>query len=232
MSVSLAKSSKRMPIKPDAELDATSLQLRKPCRVLEPWDIVRGSCFDVIKHEDALDADLESATVAHFAPNCATFSGARNIPIPGVVNPPVPLRSEEFPEGLPGIPSRHFDRMNNDTITANMSAVKCLNRHRCGKLFSLEHPERSLAHHLSSWKTLRQAKGVFVTKNHHCMFPPCRRKKSQVLIHNIKGLDAKLNRICSGSIFCDRTQMRHLTFKPAVKSGRVVSFPTSNERIP
>ena len=68
-------------------------------RVSEPWDILRGKC--VFKHRAALDADLKRADLEHFAPNCATFSRAREIPIPNVSNVPKPLRDESNPTGIP-----------------------------------------------------------------------------------------------------------------------------------
>ena len=37
------------------------------------------------------------------APDCKTLSRARDIAIPGVPNAPRSLRSDEFPEGLPGL---------------------------------------------------------------------------------------------------------------------------------
>ena len=43
----------------------------------------------------------QKRTLTHFAPNCVTFSRARGTPIPGVANPPRPLRDEKHPEGIP-----------------------------------------------------------------------------------------------------------------------------------
>ena len=68
-------------------------------RVLEPWDILRGKC--IFKHRTDLDRDLSLSTLRHFAPNCATFSRAREIPIPGVENAPRPIGDEDHPEGIP-----------------------------------------------------------------------------------------------------------------------------------
>jgi hypothetical protein len=55
----------------------------------------------VFKDRNLLNQELEEAKLRHMAPNCATFSRAREIPIKGVANPPRPLRNEEFPGGIP-----------------------------------------------------------------------------------------------------------------------------------
>ena len=55
---------------------------------------------------ELFDYETMNADLAHFAPNCATFSRAREIPIPGVKNPPKPLRSSEHPRGIPKEVSR------------------------------------------------------------------------------------------------------------------------------
>ena len=43
------------------------------------------------------------SAVKLLAPDCKTLSRARDIAIPGVPNAPRSLRSDEFPEGLPGL---------------------------------------------------------------------------------------------------------------------------------
>ena len=47
----------------------------KDNRVLELWDILRGKY--IFKHRAELDANLETSTLQHWAPNCATFLRAR-----------------------------------------------------------------------------------------------------------------------------------------------------------
>ena len=48
----------------------------------------------------------ESAVVVE-APECKTLSRARDRPIPGVARQPPKLRSDEHPEGLPGLSLYH-----------------------------------------------------------------------------------------------------------------------------
>ena len=116
--------------------------------VHDPWDVLRGK--DVFKEGEHLKNVLLLANVSHWAPNCATFSRAREIPIVGVKFRPQPLRDEEHPEGLPGLSVKHRARVHKDTALAELAAVNCLTYHRSGKMFSLEHTGRSLALHLPS----------------------------------------------------------------------------------
>ena len=90
-----------------------------------------------------LDREDQLAQLMHFAPNCATFSRAREIPLPNVKNPPIPLRSNEFPTGIPSelarLSHKARKRLEADTEMAVMAAERCMARHRAGRLFSLEH---------------------------------------------------------------------------------------------
>jgi hypothetical protein len=120
-------------------------------RVLQPWDLARDAKLDVLKHTEKLNEQLNDTTVSHWAPNCATFSRAREFPIPGVKNPPVPLRSSDYPEGLPDLCSSKRQRVSDDTAMAVTAAETCKMRHLQGAYFSLEHPLRSYARDLKSW---------------------------------------------------------------------------------
>ena len=130
--------------------------------------------LDVFRDEEFLHAQCEFATAQHWAPNCATFSRALEIPIPGVRFPPQPKRSDEFPEGLPKMLSHeiHGPRILNDTKMAHLAAKMSLSAHRAGKLFSLEHTGNSIALKLSSWIELMNQPGVIVDYYHGCMFEP------------------------------------------------------------
>ena len=152
-------------------------------RIFPPWDLLRGR--DVFRDSEILEQELDDSLV-HWAPNCATFSRAREIPIKNVPNPPRPLRSLEYPEGIPSetrlLSKKSLKRLRDDTRMADMAAVNCLHRHRQAKKFSLEHPGRSLALELPSWKKLRSSSGVREIFYHTCCFRGSRRKKYQILI--------------------------------------------------
>ena len=155
--------------------------------VFAPWDLMRG--FDVFRDSVLLHSTLSQVDFQHWAPNCGTFSRARERPIPGVANPPVPLRSDECPFGIPSVlstlPPAKRRKVELDTDMAVMAADSSLRAHRNGRYFGLEHPKNSIARRLPGWETLEQEVGVFVSEYHACMFEGSRRRKAQILIHNI-----------------------------------------------
>ena len=199
-------------------------------KVREPWDLLRGKC--VFKQRKLLCEELETARLRHFAPNCSTFSRAREIPIKNVRNPPKPLRDEENPGGIPSelkkMSSKSLKKLEDDTHMADMSAEKALEAHRRGDLFTLEHPRRSLAQYLPSWKRLLTEPGVFLTPYHTCMFVGSRRRKSQMLIHNHKRFES-LGLTCEGGRHCTRSGEPHLKRRPTTSGGKVVQFTTGEE---
>ena len=201
-------------------------------RVKRPWDLLLGR--DVFRDRVSLDADLDDSLLAHWAPNCGTFSRARERPIKGVRNPPKPLRSTVYPKGIPhvlvSLPKAKLSKLVNDTKMADLAAENCANRHLNSLFFSLEHPLNSIARHLPSWIYLESLPGVFATEYHACMFEGCKRRKRQILIHNAAELHDAVSRICKSESRCSRTGERHLGWKPQVLEGRVKSFSTGEER--
>ena len=196
--------------------------------VHEPWDVLRGK--DVFKESESLRLILESSNVSHWAPNCATFSRAREIPIAGIKFRPRPLRDESHPEGLPSLSYKQRMRVRKDTELANLAANNCLIFHKTGRKFSLEHTGRSLALHLPSWKKLCSEPGIITTFYHACMFEPCQRQKLQVLIHNMPSMVKFIQKTCGSKEICSRTNKRHKSFHPLVKLGKVKSWATGLER--
>lgn len=93
-----------------------------------------------------LRKDLRRARLSHWAPNCSSFSRARERPIKGVRFPPAPLRSPLFPTGIPEVlgklPPAKRRKVTDDTKMAIMAAEYCEEAHLRGDLFSLEHPLR------------------------------------------------------------------------------------------
>ena len=200
-------------------------------KLFPPWDLLRGR--DVFRDQSCLDREDAGSELAHFAPNCATFSKAREIPIRGVKQAPVPLRSELFPEGIPselaGLSKKARRRLLLDTEMAVLSAERCLARHRRGKLFSLEHPGRSIALSLPAWKRLRSEPGIYSSFYHTCMFEGSRRRKFQILIHNVQSL-TKMEVECHAGRLCARSGLAHEKWRPVVHAGRVQQFTTGEER--
>ena len=205
---------------------------RKRKAVREPWDLLRG--LDVFRDRGLLVSELNRSVLRHWAPNCSTFSRARERPIPGVRNPPKPLRNDLYPEGIPevmaSLPASKRRKVELDTDMVKMAVNDCIQSHKTARYFSLEHPRNSIARRLGSWERLEGMRGVCVTEYHACMFSGCKRRKAQVLIHNIPGMDEKVGKLCAGDKRCTRTGQPHLPWKPLVKDGRVTAFPTGEER--
>jgi len=199
---------------------------------LEPWDLLRG--FDVFRDRDALDDVLSEAFLHSWAPNCATYSRAREIPLKGIRNPPKPIRSEIHPEGIPDevrkMSKKQRQRLDQDTDMANLAAERCMRAWESGKVFTLEHPARSLARNLPSWKKLQSLPGVLCIEYSTCMFEGSRRKKKQVLITNGEDFESEIHRVCQGNKRCDRTGQNHLKWKPVVSGSKVIQFTTGEER--
>ena len=139
---------------------------RKRC-VFPPWDLLRGR--DVFVNRSQLISELDASVLQHWAPNCGTFSRARERPIPGVANPPPPLRSDQFPEGIPevlhSLPASKKRKLDLDTQMADLAASECLKTHRSGRYFTLENPKNSIARKLDTWKRLEGAVGVIWPQN-------------------------------------------------------------------
>ena len=198
----------------------------------EPWDLLRGR--DVFALHDSLISELDTCEIGHWAPNCSTFSRARERPIPGVKFPPLPLRSTSCPRGIPDVlkklPKGKKRKLDLDTCMAEMAAKDCIRRSKAGKFFSLEHPRNSIARNLDSWKDLEALPGTIVTEYHTCMFRGSKRRKHQALIHNMPQLVPLIGRLCQQSKCCQRTGEKHLSWRPQVEGGRVVKFSTGEER--
>ena len=187
----------------------------------------------MFRDRSLLDKEMEESSLTHFAPNCATFSRAREIPIKGVTNPPRPLRSSAFPLGIPEevgrLSKKARTRLENDSFMAQDSGRRAMDLHRKGRKFSLEHPLRSIAMDLDEWVKLKNEPGVYFSEYHTCMFEGSRRKKAQALIHNVEGLRI-LEKTCSGGTLCDRTGKPHERWRPVVAQGRVHQYITGEER--
>lgn len=224
-----AKKKRRLAFHPsltavDSELSSQAINMI----VLEPWDLLRGK--DVFENSKELDRDCRACSASHKAPNCGTFSRARERPIKGVANPPKPLRSLSCPRGLPGLKPKQLVRVDLDTRMADLSAIDCARLDSEGKAFSLEHPGNCLAKELDSWKALLSRPTTITSFYHACMFPPCERRKYQMLAHNMPLMHDHVSLLCDSWDICSRTGLPHETLAPTVSQGRVVSYATGDER--
>ena len=217
--------------KPDSQ-PKDPIPPNREIRIFPPWDILRGR--DVFRDSDELKEEDQESTLGHYAPNCATFSRAREIPVKGVKTAPVPIRSLEHPTGIPRevekMTRKQRKRLDNDTSMADLSAEACWGRAERGKGFSLEHPYGSIAWELPSWRRLKGRSDVFWVPYHTCMFEGSQRKKKQALLTNVESLARAMAKLCEGTVLCDRTHLKHLKWRPITSGGRVLQFVTGEER--
>ena len=115
----------------------------KKWSVKRPWDLLRG--LDVFTDSRLLNNELSDSFAAHWAPNCSSFSRAREKPIPGVANPPRPLRSDTYPRAIPSVlvklPRAKRRKLEADTQMAEMAANDCLSRNLGRKTLFFGAPE-------------------------------------------------------------------------------------------
>jgi hypothetical protein len=132
--------------------------------------------------------ELGLVEVLTAAPPCGTASRAREIPIPGG---PKPLRSEEFPRGLPNLSQVDKERVQKandvyDTIFILVMAMLAI-----GKGIIIENPLRSLLWEFPTYKKLL-SEGCFDVCLQNCKFSvgtPSRAKWSRFRT-NIESLKA------------------------------------------
>ena len=82
---------------------------------------------------------------------------------------------------------------------------------------------------MPEWDRLRNEPGVFSTFYHTCMFDGSRRRKFQVLIHNLVELDG-IGKLCHSHSRCERSRLPHEKWRPVIANGRVQQFVTGEER--
>ena len=136
------------------------------------------------------------------APPCGTASRARDKPIPlwlrkrGVPSPP-PLRSEDYPTGLPDLGGQNLVRV--ELANACYETAANVFRHAHGsQVFAfIENPKNSYMWMVPCIAALFQLDGVYFTVFHACMRGGTRDKQT-ALLHNCAEL-CKLGARCDGS---------------------------------
>jgi len=133
-----------------------------------------------------------------FAPPCGTCSRARGIPVAG--KGPKPLRSEEHPEGLPGLESesRDFARVQaaNDLYQFTAQLVSELSA--LGVAWCVENPDRSFMWSLPSFRALLSAPSVVDVRCSMCMYGGKRNKITR-LRFSPPSLFESVSSLCDGS---------------------------------
>ena len=177
--------------------------------------------------KEYIAAESDSIVHAHFAPSCGTASKARERPIPGLARhlQPKPLRSEQFPGGLPLLNAKDRERVRlaNISYDATVELVKFLIQ--LGISCSIENPTNSLfwLYHVVE-ETLRFFRGFF-TRFDACTHGGARNKSTSFWSFNPR--DPGVNMFQSLALSCDNSH-KHAPWKPIMVDGRT-HFPTSEE---
>lgn len=139
----------------------------------------------------------------HLGPPCGTSSRAREIKRRFGPNP-VPLRSDQFPDGLNGLSGRNQARVTTANILYQLSGEIMAYCTMHGIICSLENPARS---HM--WNTSFLCRPLEPVRHmlaevlfHHCMFGAKRRKSTKLLVNH--NCFQHLSRSCDGSHEHDR----------------------------
>ena len=135
-----------------------------------------------------METTLNSGRVAVItaAPPCGTASRAREIPIEvkrrkqGVPQPK-PLRSNDFPEGIPGLTGLDAERVETANLLYKWIAGFLLKAHSQGVLIVVENPRNSIMWRTKWFVELAQAQGMLAVIFQACMHGGKRDKVTKLL---------------------------------------------------
>ena len=166
-----------------------------------------GPCIVLdLSHESSacfIEKKIDEGTVYFIpmAPPCGTASRARDKPIPrwlrqqGVPSPP-PLRSAEYPSGLPGLKGTDLTRVELANACYATAARIFTYGHSRGVIVFIENPTNSYMWMVPCIAALFNLSGVYFTTFQVCMHGGERDKKTS-LLHNCKQLQQL-------GVMCDR----------------------------
>eukprot|EP00435_Cladocopium_sp_Y103_P012524 s4507_g3.t1 len=168
--------------------------------------VVKSSCKAPVIKLDLTDPQGEALAqsylcdrnckYSHFGIPCGTCSRAREIPIEGEANAPKPLRSPEFPEGLPNLEPRDQERVDLANKVYSACARLIITCIVLSIRWTLEQPSRSLFWLTKYWRwVLDHCQPLFVSF-HNCMFGGARPKRTTIAT-DIEGLH-QLECECNG----------------------------------
>ena len=159
----------------------------------------------------------------HFAPSCGTASRARERPIKHLQKKgfrvPKPLRSNDYPLGLPGLRGQDKYRTETANITYERTAELCLLLDSWGIAISVENPLNSIFWLVPDIRNMVSQVGGFDTIFDHCCHGGLR-DKSTLWWSNVDWFTPLAQR-------CDK-QHAHAKWNPQLVDGKVV-FPTHEE---
>ena len=154
----------------------------------------RVMCLDLSKKENqelvSQWATSDLCLWTHFGVPCGTASKARCIRMSKKKHAPPPLRSHQFPLGLPTLKGSNLAA--NRLYSFTMSLIRQLDR--LGKIWTLENPFSSLLWETPYWVSVKEEISPFVIELDYCMFGGKRRKHTAIAT-NCSSL-VSLNRRC------------------------------------
>ena len=187
------------------------------------YDLTRPHDFSTVcKFAEAEQNDL---LVAHFAPSCGTASKARERKVPGITNPPRPLRSESYPDGLAGLTQQESQQVLEANASYSAMVELILFLIGLGVAVTVENPLNSLFWLTSFMLKLFDKHPGHFTVLQHCMHGGTRDKKSKFWSYNPR--QPEVNLLANLGILCDG-QHQHASWKPRWVDGKLF-FPTAEE---
>lgn len=143
------------------------------------------------RRQESLHAQLQMVCFIAAALDCSTKSRAREIPrtFQDGRPAPKPLRSEEWPEGLPDLPSNQAQRVHDDNVACDSVLQEITELAQRGGTSLRENPWRSLHWHLPREKAMFNTGLWWDTHYASCVFAGAR-CKSQRLRHNVEEINA------------------------------------------
>ena len=159
----------------------------------------------------------------HFAPSCGTASRARERPLKSLEKKgyriPKPLRSDEFPLGVPGLQGTDKYRTETANSTYARTAELATMLHEWGITISIENPLNSIFWLVPDIVTLLSHVAGFETVFDHCCHGGMRDKSTMWWSNKDRFLS--LSQRCDGS-------HNHAKWNPQLIDGKLV-FPTHQE---
>ena len=180
--------------------------------------------FDLTRQHDFstvckfAEAERENLLLAHFAPSCGTAPKVRERRVPGIQNPPRPLRSESYPDGLAGLTEQEHQRVLEANASYSAMVDLILLLIGLGVAVTVENPLNSLFWLTSFMLKLFDKYPGHFTVLQHCMHGGTRDKKSKFWSYNPRKPDTNL--LESLGILCDGSH-QHESWKPRWVNGKL-----------
>ena len=165
-----------------------------------------------------LDIYANRIALIFCAPPCGTASRAREKPIPGVANAPAPLRSTQWPDGLPGLDyaNKLKTELANQIYAAIAQITQWAAQHQVEIV--VENPLRSYMWDTSFFAPAREH------LPEHIVFQACMHGGGRDKFTLLRASSDMLQPL---AVLCDRSH-RHLPWQPKAVEG-MLKFPTHEE---